>query len=194
MECMGVASGCGEQEVGVANGNGWNLWVWVLGMVVTKYIDFLILLIPTPLVSVLFCSSIPTFCSFLKCFSFLFQYFFVITFYVLNNVFAQYKHTYWQLRASHGSHNYEGCTYCFIHEEAHTNVRFISCDGHQLYERGVDLEVEAVRYIEMHRGPAAYVLGLPPSRGRDLELEGGVNACHVDYVNESRDFHVRGTE
>ena len=38
-----------------------------------------------PLVSVLFCSSIPTFCSFLKCFSFLFQSFFVITFYVLNN-------------------------------------------------------------------------------------------------------------
>ena len=28
------------------------------------YIDFLILLIPTPLVSVLFYSSIPTFCSF----------------------------------------------------------------------------------------------------------------------------------
>ena len=26
------------------------------------------------------------------------------------------------------------------------------------YERGVDLEVEGVRYIEMHRGPAAYVL------------------------------------
>ena len=25
----------------------------------------------------------------------------------------------------------------------------------------------------MHRGPAAYVLGPPPSRGRDLELEGG---------------------
>ena len=32
------------------------------------YIDFLILLIPTPLVSVPFCSSIPTFCSFLKMF------------------------------------------------------------------------------------------------------------------------------
>ena len=31
---------------------------------------------PTPLVSVLFYSSIPTFCSFFKCFSFLFQYFF----------------------------------------------------------------------------------------------------------------------
>ena len=25
---MGVASGCGEQEVGVASGSGWNLWVW----------------------------------------------------------------------------------------------------------------------------------------------------------------------
>ena len=30
-------------------------------MVLRRYIDFLILLIPTPLVSVLFCSSIPTF-------------------------------------------------------------------------------------------------------------------------------------
>ena len=35
-------------------------------MVVRRYIDFLILLIPTPLVSVLFYSSIPTFCSFKK--------------------------------------------------------------------------------------------------------------------------------
>ena len=32
-----------------------------MGVVVRRYIDFLILLIPTPLVSVLFCSSIPTF-------------------------------------------------------------------------------------------------------------------------------------
>ena len=59
VECMGVASGCGEQEVGVASGSGWNLWVWLLGVVLRRYIDFLILLIPTPLVSVLFC--IPTF-------------------------------------------------------------------------------------------------------------------------------------
>ena len=50
---MGVATGCGCKEV----------------------YRFLILLIPTPLVSVLFCSSIPTFCSFLKCFSFLFSTF-----------------------------------------------------------------------------------------------------------------------
>ena len=67
MECMGVASGCGEQEAGVASGSGWNLWVWLLGMVVRRYmyIDFLILLIPTPSVSVPFYSSI---CSFFKMF------------------------------------------------------------------------------------------------------------------------------
>ena len=44
--------------------SGWNVWVWLLGVVVRRYIDFLILLIPNPLVSVLFYSSIPTFCSF----------------------------------------------------------------------------------------------------------------------------------
>ena len=55
--------GCGEQEAGVASGSGWNLWVSLLGVVIRRYmyIDFLILLIPTPLVSVHFCSSIPTF-------------------------------------------------------------------------------------------------------------------------------------
>ena len=41
-----------------------------------------------------------------------------------------------------------------------------------------------MRYIEIHRGPAAYVLGPPPSRSRDHELEGGVIAYHVDYVYE----------
>ena len=52
VECMGMASGCGEQEVGVASRRGWNLWVWLLGVVVKRYIDFLILLIPTPLASI----------------------------------------------------------------------------------------------------------------------------------------------
>ena len=57
---MGVGSGCGEQDTGVASGSGWNIWVWLLDVVVRRYIDFLIhvLLIPTPLVSVLFCSSL----------------------------------------------------------------------------------------------------------------------------------------
>ena len=58
-----------------------------------------------------------------------------------------------------------------LYMKQHTHVRFISCAGHQLYEHGVDLEVEGVCYIEMHRGLATYVLGPPPSRGRDLELE-----------------------
>ena len=31
VKCMGVASGCGRQEVGVASGSGWNLWVWLTG-------------------------------------------------------------------------------------------------------------------------------------------------------------------
>ena len=52
----------------MGSGSGWNLWVWLLGVVVTRYIDFLILLILTPLVSFLFYRSIPTFCSFKKCF------------------------------------------------------------------------------------------------------------------------------
>ena len=39
-KCMGVASGCGEQEVGVASGSGWNLWVWLLGVVVRRYIVY----------------------------------------------------------------------------------------------------------------------------------------------------------
>ena len=51
----------------------WTLWVRLVGVVVRRYIDFLILLIPTPLVSVFFCSSIPAFCSFFQCFSFLLQ-------------------------------------------------------------------------------------------------------------------------
>ena len=43
-----------------------------------------------------------------------------------------------------------------IHEEAHTNERFISFDEHQLYAfngRGIGLELEGLRYIEMHRWP-----------------------------------------
>ena len=67
---MGVASGCGEQEVGVASGSGWNLSVWLLGVVVRRYIDFLILLVPIPLVFVLFYCSI-------------FLMFFVLVFYII---------------------------------------------------------------------------------------------------------------
>ena len=44
----------------------------------------------------------------------------------------------------------KGCT-CFIHEEVHTHH---ICNGYQLYAfKGweVDLEVEGMHYIEMHR-------------------------------------------
>ena len=102
---MGVAGGCGEQEAGEASGSGWNQWVWLMGVVVRRYIDFLILFIPTPLISVHILQQHPYFLFIKKnFFSFLFHYFFVITFYVLNNFFAKYKHTCGQLRASNGSH------------------------------------------------------------------------------------------
>ena len=55
---------------------------YCMGVVVRRYIDFLILLIPTPLVSVLFAAASLLFLHLKKCFSFLFQYFFVIKFYV----------------------------------------------------------------------------------------------------------------
>ena len=41
-------------------GCGWNLWVWLVGMVIRRYINFLILLIPT-LVSALFWQQHPYF-------------------------------------------------------------------------------------------------------------------------------------
>ena len=66
---MGVASGCGEQEVGVASGSGWNLWVWLLGVVVRRY-RFTHTTYPysSCVNSVLFYSSIPTYCSLKKMF------------------------------------------------------------------------------------------------------------------------------
>ena len=64
---MGVASGCVKQEVGVASGSGWNLWVWLLGVVLRRYIEILILLIPTPLVYI---------CTFLQQHPYFFVHFF----------------------------------------------------------------------------------------------------------------------
>ena len=61
-----AGGGCGEWKwwnlwVWLAGGGcGQNLWVWLVGVVVRRYIDFLTLLIPTPLV----------FVNLKKCFSF----------------------------------------------------------------------------------------------------------------------------
>ena len=75
---MGVTSGCGKQEAGVASGSGWNLLVWLVGVVVRRYIDFLLLY------PFLFCSSMhPYFLFIFKCFSFLLKFFFVKKIYVL---------------------------------------------------------------------------------------------------------------
>ena len=64
VECIGVASRCGEQEAGVASGSVWNLWVWLLGVATgcgcKEVYRFPHTSNPTPLVSVLFYSSIPT--------------------------------------------------------------------------------------------------------------------------------------
>ena len=100
---MGVASGCGEQEVGVASGSGWNVWVWLVGVVVRRY-RFPHTTYPYSSCICSFYSSIPTFLFIFNMFFVLVPVLFLMTFYVLNNFFAQYKHTYRQLRASHGIH------------------------------------------------------------------------------------------
>ena len=64
VECMGVGV-VSRRWVWLVGVGGIYGCMWLLGVVVRRYIDFLILLIPTPLVSVIFYSRIPTFCSFL---------------------------------------------------------------------------------------------------------------------------------
>ena len=66
---------------------------------------------------------------------------------------------YYGIRASHGSHM--KAAHNVITQRSNTNVRFISCDGHQLYEfkeRGVDLEVENGCYNYRDALRAIYVL------------------------------------
>ena len=70
------------------------------------------------------------------------------------------------------------------HTQTYTSYPAMDVSCMTSKECGVNLEVEGEHYIEMHHGPAAYVMDPLPSRGGDLELEGGVNACHVEYVYE----------
>ena len=80
VKCMGVASGCCEQEAGGASWSGWNLWVWLVGVVVRRYnYRFLILLILLLYLGFFAAASL-LFVHFFKCFSFLFQFSFVIKF------------------------------------------------------------------------------------------------------------------
>ena len=64
----------------------------LVGVVVRKYRDFLIF--PTPLVSAIFCSSILSFVHKKKCFSFLFQYIFVIYLIIFSQSINKHKGDY----------------------------------------------------------------------------------------------------
>ena len=64
--------------------SGWNVWVWLVDVVVRRYIDFLVLLIATPLVSVIFTAASLLFVHFLKCF-------FVLVLYILAAVFLAFR-------------------------------------------------------------------------------------------------------
>ena len=124
-----------------------------------------------------FCSSIPTFCLFLKCFSFLFQYFFVIKFYVINNFFAQYKHI--QATTHVPRQPYEGLHIMFYtRRSTHKRTLHILRWTLAVCLQGVECRSRS-RGCALYRDALrdAYVLGLPPSRARDgnLDLEGGVN-------------------
>ena len=72
---MGVANGRGYQKVGVAS--GWNLWVWLVSVVVRRYIiGILIIIITFPYYTCTFLAASSLFlCSFLNVFSFLFKLF-----------------------------------------------------------------------------------------------------------------------
>ena len=100
--------------MGVATGCGYTTYLLYLFFFTAASLLFVLFLMFFVLVPVLFCNYI-------LC---------------LKYFFAQYKHTYEQLRASHGSHMKAAHTVLYM--KKHTkNARFISCAGHQLYERGV---------------------------------------------------------
>ena len=63
----------------------------LVGVVVRSSIDFLILLIPTPLVSAIFCSSIPAFCSFFKMFFVLYKVSLYIYIYIFKLPLKKYN-------------------------------------------------------------------------------------------------------
>ena len=69
---MGVASGYGEQEVGVASGSGWNLWVLLVGVAsgcgCKEVYRFPHITYPYSSCICTFLQQHPYFCSFLKMF------------------------------------------------------------------------------------------------------------------------------
>ena len=96
-----------------------------MGVVVRRYIDFHILLIPTPLVSILFLQQHPYF-----------LFIFVNVFrscssnYILSikKNFAQYKQTYRQLRGSHGIHMKAAHTALYMKKHTPTYASYPAMD------------------------------------------------------------------
>ena len=150
---MGVASGCGEQEVYI-----------IYRFHHTTYRSLLLLYIFVP-----FCSSIPTFCSFFNVLRSCSPVLFVIKMYVLNNFFTQYKHTYGQIRASHGSHMKAAHNVLYMKKHTQTFASYPA-------ERGVDLEAEGVRYNYRDESRATYIMVPDSFKGR-RSLTRGRSQC-----------------
>ena len=68
------------------------------------------------------------FVHFFEKFSFLSQNFLVIKFYVLNTFFVQYKHTYGQLRASHGIHMKAAYIVLYMNKHTQTYASYPAMD------------------------------------------------------------------
>ena len=131
-----------------------------------------------PYSSVYICSFLqqhPYFCLiFTKCFLFLFQYFFAIKFYILNNFFVQYKYTYGRLRASHFSHM-KAAHVLYTKKHTQTNASYPAMDSAVCLQGAGCISRSRGRALYRDASRAAYVLSSLPSRNGDLELDCGVN-------------------
>ena len=124
---------------------GWNVWVWLVGVVSRRWVwlvgvggiygcgckevcRFPHTTYPYSSCIYSFLQQHPYFFVHLKkCFSFLFQSFFVIKFYVLNK-FLRSINTYGQLRASHGSHMKAAHNVLYIKKYTQTYASYPAMD------------------------------------------------------------------
>ena len=86
----------------------------------------------------------------------------------------QYKHTYGQLRTSYGSDMKAAHNVLYTKKHIQTYASYLAMDISCIQGAWCRSRSRA-RALYRDASRAAYVLGPPPSRGGDLELEGGVN-------------------
>ena len=125
--------------------SGWNVWVWLVGAVSRRWVwlvrvsgiygcgckevyRFHHTTYPYSSCICSFLQQHPYFLFILKMFFVLAPVLFVITFYVLNNFFMQYKHTYRQLRASHSSHMKAAYTVLYMKKHTQTYASYPAMD------------------------------------------------------------------